>query len=169
MSNRLASQTQKTAGIPNGMRTATIAAVSSTGAVTLNISGGQISSGVGVLKSYTPIVGDTVAVFRQDSSWLVLGSIAAALIASRGELTGTASVSFTSLTSTFVSVSFGATFPAAPAVTTNIDSGSGPTALWGSRATSITTTGFSLYLYSSNVVAATWASIPVTWVATARS
>lgn len=72
MSARLAAQTQKAAGIPNGMRTATIAAVSSTG-VTLSVSGGLITAGVGVLGSYSPVVGDTVAVFRQDSSWLILG------------------------------------------------------------------------------------------------
>lgn len=72
MTTKLAQQTQKTAGIPNGMRTATIAAVSSTG-VTLSVAGGTITNGVGVLGSYSPVVGDTVAVFRQDSSWLILG------------------------------------------------------------------------------------------------
>lgn len=74
MSLKLAQQTQKTAGIGNGMRTATIAAVAGT-AITLSINGGTFSSGVGVLGSYTPVVGDTVAVFRQDSSWLILGSV----------------------------------------------------------------------------------------------
>lgn len=72
MSTRLAHQTQKTAGIPNGMRTAT---VSATGPLTISVAGGLISSGVGVLASYTPVVGDVVAVFRQDSSWLVLGKL----------------------------------------------------------------------------------------------
>lgn len=72
MSVKLAHQTQKAAGISNGMRTATIAAVSG-GVVTLSINGGEFSSGVGVLASYTPVAGDVVAVFRQDSSWLVLG------------------------------------------------------------------------------------------------
>lgn len=74
MTTRLAHQTQKTAGISNGMRTATITAVVS-GNPTLSIAGGLISSGVGVLASYTPVVGDVVAVFRQDSSWLVLGKV----------------------------------------------------------------------------------------------
>lgn len=77
MSAKLAHQTQKTVGIGNGMRTATIAAVSGS-AVTISVSGGQFSSGVGVLTSYAPQVGDTVAVFRQDSSWLILGPIASA-------------------------------------------------------------------------------------------
>lgn len=72
MSAKLAHQTQKTVGIGNGMRTATIAAVSGT-AVTISINGGTFSAGVGVVTSYAPVVGDTVAVFRQDSSWLILG------------------------------------------------------------------------------------------------
>lgn len=77
MSARLASQTQKTVGIGNGMRTATVAAVTN-GRVTLSISGGLVSSGVGLVTSYAPEVGDTVAVFRQDSSWLILGPTTAA-------------------------------------------------------------------------------------------
>lgn len=72
MSIRLAAQTQKTAGIPNGMRTATITAVAATG-ITISVSGGTFTAGVGVVTSYVPIVGDVVAVFRQDSSWLILG------------------------------------------------------------------------------------------------
>jgi hypothetical protein len=74
MSVKLAHQTQKTAGIGNGMRTATIAAVSGS-AITITVSGGSFSAGVGVVTSYAPIVGDTVAVFRQDSSWLILGPL----------------------------------------------------------------------------------------------
>lgn len=76
MTTKLAHQTQKAAGIPNGMRTATIAAVSGS-AITISVSGGQFSSGVGVVTSYAPVVGDTVAVFRQDSSWLILGPTSA--------------------------------------------------------------------------------------------
>lgn len=76
MTTKLAHQTQKTAGIPNGMRTGTIAAVSSTG-ITLTVSGGSFTAGVGVVTSYAPRVGDTVAVFRQDSSWLILGPTSA--------------------------------------------------------------------------------------------
>lgn len=75
MTTKLAHQTQKAAGIPNGMRTATVTAVNGS-AVTISVAGGSFSSGVGVLASYAPSVGDVVAVFRQDSSWLVLGSAA---------------------------------------------------------------------------------------------
>jgi hypothetical protein len=72
VTTKLAHQTQKAAGIPNGMRTATVTAVSGS-AVTISVSGGQFTAGVGVVTSYAPIVGDVVAVFRQDSSWLILG------------------------------------------------------------------------------------------------
>lgn len=73
---KLAHQTQKTAGIPNGMRTATITAVSGS-AITISVSGGKFTAGVGVVTGYAPIVGDVVAVFRQDSSWLILGPTSA--------------------------------------------------------------------------------------------
>jgi hypothetical protein len=76
VTTKLAHQTQKVAGISNGMRTATVAAVDGT-SVTLSVAGGQFSSGVGVITSYAPIVGETVAVFRQDSSWLILGPTSA--------------------------------------------------------------------------------------------
>jgi len=76
MTTKLAHQTQKVAGIPNGMRTATITAVSSS-SITITISGGEFTAGVGVITSYAPIVGDVVAVFRQDSSWLILGPTSA--------------------------------------------------------------------------------------------
>lgn len=74
MATRLPHQVQKTAGISNGMRTATVTAVNS-GNPTLSINGGTFSSGIGVLASYTPVVGDVVAVFRQDAFWLVLGKV----------------------------------------------------------------------------------------------
>jgi Mn-containing catalase len=75
VTTRLAHQTQKTAGISNGMRTATVAAVVGS-VVTISVAGGSFSSGVGFLASYAPTVGDVVAVFRQDSSWLILGRVA---------------------------------------------------------------------------------------------
>jgi hypothetical protein len=70
--SKLPAAITKKAGIPNGMRTATIAAVTSSG-VTINVAGGSFSSGVGCIDSYAPVVGDVVAVFRQDSSWVILG------------------------------------------------------------------------------------------------
>ncbi len=76
MTTKLAQQTQKVAGIPNGMRTATVVSVDSS-TITISVAGGEFTAGVGVITSYAPIAGDTVAVFRQDSSWLILGPTAA--------------------------------------------------------------------------------------------
>lgn len=78
---------------------------------------------------------------------------------------GTTTVSFTSLSSTTVSVNFGFTFPTAPTVMTNIDSGAGATARWESRAITITTTGFTLFVYQSQAIAGTWTDIPVSYIA----
>lgn len=74
-------------------------------------------------------------------------------------------VSFTSLTSTSISVSFGVTFANPPQVFTEIVSGTGSTARWGSRAISATTTGFTLFLFVMDAAsaAATWSNVPVNW------
>lgn len=79
---------------------------------------------------------------------------------------GTVLVNFTTLGSFTTVVNFGFTFPAAPTVMTNIDSGAGTTARFETRAITITTTGFTLFVYSSVVGAtATWVDIPVSWLA----
>lgn len=161
MSNKLAHQTQKVAGIGNGMRTATIAAVSGS-TVTLSVAGGQFSQGVGVLGSYAPVVGDTVAVFRQDSSWLILGAIGFP-----GKVTGSTTVSPAAVASVAVAVSFGATFAVAPVVTTNVAAGAGAARTWISQAISVTTTGFLLRVSDGGGTAGTWTGA-IDWVATAR-
>lgn len=71
MSSRLAHQTQKTAGIPNGLRTAVVAAVTTSG-ITLSINGSTVGP-FACLDTMLPVVGDTVSVFRQDSTWIIIG------------------------------------------------------------------------------------------------
>lgn len=167
MSVKLAHQTQKTAGIGNGMRTATIAAVNGS-VVTLSVAGGLITSGVGVLESYIPAVGDTVAVFRQDSSWLVLGAIGTSVGPQpRATQTGLESISFAAAISHTDLISFPVPFAAAPAVMTNIDSGA--IGRWTTHAINITTTGFTMFEISTDAVALAWSGVAVSWVATARS
>lgn len=82
-----------------------------------------------------------------------------------GQIFATQSVSFTSQTSVSVAVSFGVTFQAPPQVFTEIISGAGVTSRWGSRAISITTTGFTLFLFTMDAAssAATWSGVPVNW------
>lgn len=137
MTTKLAHQTRKAAGIGNGMRTATVTATSP---ITISVSGGEFSSGVGVLGSYLPKVGDVVAVFRQDSSWLVLGSVAPSVWIETGSVTAgpTAAGSFS------VPVVFDTEFPATPVVMVNCDTLAGPSSQWSGRGISRTTTGFSL-------------------------
>lgn len=68
---KLAHATQKAAGIPNGLRTATVASVSTTG-ITLSINGAEVGP-FACLDTMLPVVGDVVSVFRQDSTWIIIG------------------------------------------------------------------------------------------------
>jgi hypothetical protein len=47
--------------------------VTGTGPTVVEVQGTEINAGV--LSSYTPVVGDNVAVLRCQSSWLVLGKV----------------------------------------------------------------------------------------------
>ena len=77
-------------------------------------------------------------------------------------------VSFVAQTSFTVNVVFPQAFTVIPSVVTNINSGDGTTARWDSRAISISTTGFTLFLYRGvgTDPAQTWVNIPVSWIAT---
>ena len=167
MSTKLPAQVQRAAGISNGMRTATVYAVSGS-AVTLSVSGGLITSGVGVLSTYLPAVGDTVAVFRQDASWLILGAIGTSLGPQpKPSVTGLTPFVVSSAASLVIAtVPLGVTFAAPPIITTNINASSTPK--WISRAYNATTTTFNIWLYTGD---GTLSSISgnVEWVATARS
>jgi hypothetical protein len=83
---------------------------------------------------------------------------------------GSVSVSFTSLQSTTINVTFPTPYPAGvtPFVWTNIATGDGNTARWGSRAITITNTGFTLFLFQNQTADGpkTWTNFPVNWMAT---
>lgn len=79
---------------------------------------------------------------------------------------GSVNVNFTSQTSFTTAVSFGATFPTAPQVSVNINSGDGTASRWSARAININTTGFTLFVYNeSGSPAQTWVNIPVGYIA----
>lgn len=82
--------------------------------------------------------------------------------------TGAVSITFVTMNTFTAPVSFGFTFPAVPKVVTNIDSGAGATARWESRAITVTTTGFTMFVYQSQATNGSWTDIPVNWVATYR-
>jgi hypothetical protein len=82
---------------------------------------------------------------------------------------GTVSITFASAVSATTAVNFGFTFPATPTVTTNIDVGAGATTRWESRAISVTTTGFTMFVYQSQAIANAWTDIPVSYIALYRA
>ncbi len=82
---------------------------------------------------------------------------------------GTVSMTFAGVSSSTSNISFGFTFPGAPTVVTNIDIGAGSTARWESRAISISTTGFQMFVYQSQALTGTWTDVPVSWIAHYRA
>lgn len=78
---------------------------------------------------------------------------------------GTVNMSFTTLNSSTASVNFGFTFPAVPKVFGNIDTGSGVSARWVARPINITTTGFTMFVFSASSDTSTWVDVPVNWIA----
>lgn len=114
--------------------------------------------------------------YISNSAYMVLNNVTGDLEVTRNFVapniqSGSLSVSFTSLTSTTIPVTFPTAFGAGvtPNVMTNIASGSGTTSRWGSRAIGVTNTGFTLFLFRGDATdpAETWASIPVQWFAQA--
>ncbi|MFC4335219.1 H-type lectin domain-containing protein [Salininema proteolyticum] len=83
--------------------------------------------------------------------------------------TGSELISFSNKDNHTHAVDFPADFAGPPVVTTNIDSGSGPTARWISRAINISPTGFTIFVFASTSGASTsWSDIQVSWTATYR-
>lgn len=77
------------------------------------------------------------------------------------------SVTFTTRNSFNLAITFTANlFTSAPNVHTNIATGSGVAAGWISRATSVTASGFNLYLAKVTAGENAWSNIPVQWTAT---
>lgn len=101
--------------------------------------------------SYTPVLGDNVAVLRQDNTWLVLGKTSSSDIGSTGPVlqAGQIIMSVSAATSATANVTFIRPFTRTPAVATNINDGSAGVSGWSSRAFNITTTGFIAFIYGS--------------------
>ena len=128
------------------MRISTILSVIPT---TIDVEGNATPAGC--LSSYTPIIGDTVAVLRQDSTWLILGRVTNPATASSPQMqAGVSSLTVVATTLATLAVVFQIPFRAAPAVSTNIDNGAGATAGWGSRAINITATGFTIFIFGAS-------------------
>ena len=126
-----------------------IGVVLSTAPITVDIEGEGVATGC--LSSYTPIVGDTVAVLRQDATWLILGRTVDSTSGESPQMqAGVVSMIIAIAASATTPVVFAKEFAAAPAVATNIDHGTGASSGWGSRAINVTTTGFTMFLFGSS-------------------
>lgn len=142
------------------------------GGVVVQVGDAQISAGC--LGSYAPVPGELVALGLQGASWLVLGSLAGTPDGTaqpvRRIQSGTVLVSFTALAQTTLAVPFPFPFASVPQVMTNIASGAGETARWGSRAISVNASQFTLFVFDGDNPTATetWADVPVQWIATAN-
>jgi len=82
---------------------------------------------------------------------------------------GSTTMSFTTLSSFTAVVNFGFTFPSTPTVMTNIDSGTGAAARWISRAITITTTNFTMFVHSADATTDTWVDVPLSYIALYRA
>lgn len=116
---------------------------------TVDIQGQAVPAGA--LASYTPIVGDVVLLLRQDSTWCILGRTTTPDTGLSPQMqAGVASVAVVAVASATQAVVFATPFRAIPAVSTNIDHGTGASSGWGSRAINITTTGFTIFIFGTS-------------------
>jgi hypothetical protein len=83
-------------------------------------------------------------------------------------LRGTHNFALSAVTNATQAIVFSTPFTVAPTVTTNIRSGDGTLRGWGSRALNVTTTGFTLFIFSPLTTSATSSvnPLPVDWIAT---
>lgn len=81
---------------------------------------------------------------------------------------GSTTFTFSDQNSAINAVTFGFTFPGVPTMSTNIATGAGSTARWGSKAYNITTTGCDITVFAPTTAASTWSNIAVTWTAIYR-
>lgn len=161
-------QIAKVAGQPSSIRVGTIV---STNPLQLQVQDTVYSSdAVGVLGSYFPVTGDVVSVVGQSNnssadptSWLILGTNTEGNI---GFQSGQVLLSFGPATSFTRAVMFARPFALFPTVVTNINSGAGSTASWGSRGINMTESGFTLFVFGPS---ATWTNVAVQWLAVSRN
>jgi hypothetical protein len=107
--------------------------------------------------------GDRCGLMKFGHDWAVTGSFGARWPVQSGQTL----VTFTSATSYIHAVSYDKAFPtgSAPRVVPNINSSAGVTGGWHVRAYNQNNSGFTIFLFTREATAASWANVPVTWVA----
>ena len=95
----------------------------------------------------------------------IIGSVPSEGHARMSGETGVANLAFASAASFTQAVTFDRSFTTAPTVVTSIASGSGEVSRWISRAFSVSTTGFTLWVARGDGVANAWTGNDVAWAA----
>lgn len=167
----MASITQQIAAAPGQPSSVRIGIILETNPTVISVQGQEFTD-VGFLDSYTPTLGDVVALLGQSSqagtdptSWLCLGEIVSEPSTLRIQA-GQEFFTFVALTNTFIDVVFATPFIDVPAVTCTIGSNAGVTSSWFVRSGFTSNTGFRLSL---NGPSATWTDVPVFWHAIERT
>lgn len=124
-----------------------IGVIASVAPVVVNVQGTLMPGHA--LGSYAPVIGDSVAVLRQDQTWLIFGKTSSDGVGTTGPTYQAGSVSMTvaAVTSATTALTFARPFTRVPAVSGNINSGAGATANWHARAINVTTTGFTMFIF----------------------
>jgi hypothetical protein len=109
---------------------------------------------------------NTDPVTNGDDTIKALAERVEALMRDRSQA-GTVSMSWASNTITTLAVTFPRGFASTPRVFTNITSGDGSVARWGSRCSAVTTSGFTMMVFAGfGGPAQVGSGIPVAWFAT---
>lgn len=124
-----------------------IGVVSSLSPLLVNVQGSDIP--VGRAASFFPALGETVAIMRQDGTWMIMDRTQGPDDPTQRHQAGSELMSVSAAPSATMAVLFAWPFSSIPAVATNLNSGAAATALWESRAFNISTVGFTLFIFAA--------------------
>lgn len=139
-----------------------IGIVSSINPLKVNVQGTDFP--VGRAASFTPALGETVAIMRQDGTWMIMDRTMSPSDDTLKLQAGSVIVSVAAANNATAAVLFDHPFLAMPSVCTNINNGAGGTFGWGSRAISVSTTGFTAFVFNPTGAVGTF-SVDVQWQA----
>jgi len=146
------------------IRMGTVSSTLVAGATTVFVTVGGAIIEAGILQGYYPIIGDLVAVAKQDSSWLILGSITTATTPPPQIQTGANTVTIPTANEwALLAVTFAVPFSSTPVVVATASSGItiGSTTELEVVVSNRTTTGFEIRVRRGNTNSTT-----VNWIAT---
>lgn len=139
-----------------------IGVVSSLNPLMVNVQGTDFP--VGRAASFSPVLDETVAIMRQDGTWMIMDQTRSPDDPTLKYQAGVVTMSVTAAFNATLPVLFNVPYAVAPAVATNINSGSGSVFGWVSRAIGVSTTGFTMFIFHPTSVPNTF-SVPVQWQA----